>query len=510
MIVDIADLQPGSEIRADAVVVGSGLAGVEVARRLAAQGRSVTLLESGRRDFDPAIQELYRVSFAGRPHRSYEPGVSTFHGYLPEHYRGLNRIRQFGGTSNSWTGKWRRFDAAEFGGPSWIPDSSWPLGLDELLPSYRAVAADYALGDPVQELESPRLEGPRSALAEAGLETSMHYWEERQTRSPERFGSELEGSESIRVVLGATATELVLDDGLERVSQVRCRSLEGHQLSVTAPVVVLALGGLEVPRLLLLSNRQVEGGVGNAHDLVGRYYQDHSKHHTARLQPGPALAELAHWLQSKPRPRFAMAFGLSARVREQHRLLRHAVYLSPRYEIGRQRLRRALSLRPAFRDGNGRVHHYRAKFATEQAPNRDSRVRLGDRLDALGQREGVVDWRFTELDHHSIAAACRELKSGFARAGLGRLDFGVEPVTLEATTDAAHPIGTARMAASPTQGVVDTDCRVHGTRNLYIASSAVFPTSAVYSPTFTILALAHRLGDHLARTGRDEAILASG
>jgi choline dehydrogenase-like flavoprotein len=116
----------------------------------------------------------------------------------------------------------------------------------------------------------------------------------------------------------------------------------------------------------------------------------------------------------------------------------------------------------------------------------------------MGMPRLVVDWRFTELDHRSIDIAWRLLKKAFAEAGLGELKFGVEPLTLDATMDAAHPMGTTRMASTPRQGVVDADCRVFDTENLFIASSAVFPTGAIYSPTYTIVALARRLAQHLA------------
>ena len=55
------------------------------------------------------------------------------------------------------------------------------------------------------------------------------------------------------------------------------------------------------------------------------------------------------------------------------------------------------------------------------------------------------------------------------------------------------------MADDPTRGVVDADCRVHGTRNLYVAGSSVFPTSGAANPTLTLVALAWRLGIHLDR-----------
>jgi len=99
-----------------------------------------------------------------------------------------------------------------------------------------------------------------------------------------------------------------------------------------------------------------------------------------------------------------------------------------------------------------------------------------------------------------MAKTLELLTQRFAEVGLGTFEFGNDPPTLENMTDAAHQMGTTRMANRPEEGVVDTDCRVFGTDNLYVASSAVFPTGPSYSPTFTILAIARRLGQHLLQT----------
>ena len=45
--------------------------------------------------------------------------------------------------------------------------------------------------------------------------------------------------------------------------------------------------------------------------------------------------------------------------------------------------------------------------------------------------------------------------------------------------------------------MVDRNCRVHGTTNLYLGGSSVFGTPSFCNPTFTIVQLALRLGDHL-------------
>lgn len=497
MIKDILDFDNGAAMQAHAAIVGSGIAGIEAARRLAAAGLSVIVLESGRRQFDPAIDALNDIRHVGKPHRQYTP-ESDYHDYLPEQYQGKNRIRQFGGTANAWTGKWRAFTQGDLASRPWIPHSQWPIDLEELETLYAQIAADYGLGDVVQEAASPAFAAEQASLAGAGLKLAVHYWQKQTTRVPETFGEELARSAEINVILGATVTELVLDDTLQHVCALECRSLEGRRITVRADQVILATGGLEAPRVLLASNRQIAQGIGNAHDVVGRYYLEHPKQQTGRMRPGPRLSEFASRLQSQPRPRLCVSFSLSDDMIERHQLLRHSVYVSPRYERITDRARRWLSSKAAFRDGIGAIGHYRVKFATEQAPNRDSRVYLGTRRDAMGMPEMVVDWRFTDLDHRSIGLACRELKRAFAETGLGDLQFGADPMTIDATMDAAHPMGTTRMSDDPKSGVVDRNCLVFGTHNLYVASSSVFPTGAVYSPTYTIVALARRASDHAA------------
>ena len=63
-----------------------------------------------------------------------------------------------------------------------------------------------------------------------------------------------------------------------------------------------------------------------------------------------------------------------------------------------------------------------------------------------------------------------------------------------------HHMGTTRMHVEPRLGVVDENSRVHGTSNLFVTGSSVFPSGGYANPTLTIVALAARLGDHLKQT----------
>ncbi len=527
MIRNITELEGSEVLHADVAIVGAGLAGIDMARYLGRRGLRVVLLESGRLEFDADIQALTRVAFAGKPLRTHETD-GHISPYLPPMYRGYCRIRQFGGTTNVWTGKWRIFDPWDFDKRPWIPHSGWPIKIDDLMPFYEETARDYGFGDFNAESDTEFVREARKLLVPVGLEPHLFYLEKETTRPGQRFFQELKKASSIDVVLGANATAIVLDDNLEHVREIVCQSLDKRRCTVSAGHFVLATGGLEVPRLLLASNRQIPAGLGNARDLVGRFYMDHPKHVQGKLQSGPALKHVVDAL-TKPRPCFGMSFSLSRDVQRTQSLLNHAIFLKPIYrywldhptesveairtallEASPRRLLApslALAASPrtfykalqqwGYGGRGGPVAHFAVKLAVEQAPNRDSRVYLGSQRDSLGMPQLVVDWRFTPLDHDGLNALVPALQKAFAEVGLGCLDFGSTPLKLDEMMDASHHMGTTRMASDPTEGVVDVNCRVFGCDNLFIASGSVFPLGHAYSPTYTILAVARRVGAHI-------------
>lgn len=492
MISDILELDEQSTLHGHVVVIGSGIAGAEVATQLARHGRDVLLVESGRSQFDQSIQVLNDVRFLGKHHRKLDPNA-YYHRYLPPELRGVSRVRQFGGTSNVWTGKWKYLQPSDFNQRPWVANSGWPIHFDDLLKYYRSSAKDYGFGDLEAEAVRPQIMALRAKLAVCGLKMSSFYWEKTPTRTAVRFGDEMRRSKNMHVILGASATELKLDHACQHVTAVTCRSLEGRELTVSGEIIVLATGAFETARILLSSDRQLPHGIGNAYDHVGRFYTDHPKHHTGTLWPGQLTQEYACELQYKPKPRFCVCFALDDATQRENELLEHVLYLKPIYDKSKV----SVTDRVACRDGNGPVACYRVKFVTEQVPHWDSRVKLGTKLDALGQRMLEVNWCFTDHDRRSMPKTLELLSQRFSEVGLGTFDFGDDPPSLETMTDAAHQMGTTRMANRPEDGVVDTNCRVFDTDNLYIASSSVFPIGPSYSPTFTILALARRLGQHI-------------
>ena len=65
--------------------------------------------------------------------------------------------------------------------------------------------------------------------------------------------------------------------------------------------------------------------------------------------------------------------------------------------------------------------------------------------------------------------------------------------------DNSHHIGSTGMGSSPREAVVDSNLKVFGFSNLWIAGTSVLPTGSHANPTLTAFALAFRLAERLTR-----------
>jgi choline dehydrogenase-like flavoprotein len=520
MLWDASDPPNGQRIQTDLCIVGAGPAGIAIAREFLGTGVRVCLLESGGRAVEPRLQ-----------HRSRGESV----GY-PIHLLDRSRVRAFGGTSRHWPSDegmaGRPLDPVDFETRPGIRWSGWPFDRAHLEPWYaRAQAAcqlgpfDYAAAvwaDPGR-LPTLSLPGPE-------VETIVFH---HGMTTFEGCLDELAVSSNLTLILHAQATDLATDGDPARVDRVEVTRDDGSRFSVLPRLVVLAAGGIENPRLLLLSRRVHRRGLGNDRDLVGRFFAERLSARTGWVAgASPTLVRQAGFYEVHPArgTRVQGALRVADTVQRERQLLNCAFFLLPRAApmtteafrslatLVKSRTRRPLPealpghLRnlalglpdlgafavARLRRADGGVLVMRAQ--AEQAPNPDSRVTLGARRDALGLPVARVDWRIDESDRASIRASQQVVDAALRAAGLGRVaaPLGDEdpPALFEGNY---HHLGTTRMHVDPACGVVDGDCRVHGIRNLYVAGSSVFPTFGCSNPTLTLVALALRLAGHLRR-----------
>lgn len=493
MFVDALNLPDDHVIEADLCIVGAGAAGITIARELIDTNRRVAVLESGGFEFDPETQSLYEGTNVGLP--SFDVDV--------------NRLRYFGGTTNHWAGHSRPLEPIDFEVRPWIPNSGWPLSKEILEPYYRRAQRICELGEyRYEDLEyfADATDLPILDLQQSRL-SSVVYNQSPPTRFGEVYRDELRDARNVTVYLNANLLELETDSGATHVTNALAACIRGPRFSVRARHYLLGAGGMENARLLLLSDSTNPSGLGNARDLVGRYFMDH-----VLLRPGVDISFSVPGVdlrlyQTLNQVAGGMMFSVlavpEARMRQEQlaNFRIHLVPLGPHYA---ESVGGMVSRFDGFAHGStGSDEGYGSialHLVLEPVPNPESRITLSEERDLFDQRRIVVDWRLTDAElanaHRALELAALE----FGRMGLGR-GFGkifTNPDTWPGNLEAGkHHCGTTRMSSSPESGVVDGDCRVHGIDNLYIAGSSVFPTIGYANPTLTIVALALRLADHL-------------
>lgn len=514
-----------SAIDADVCIVGAGAAGIGIAREFINTPTQVAVLEGGGLEFDQRTQSLYEGE---------NIGLETF----PVD---ANRLRFFGGTTNHWAGHSRTLDAIDFEQLDALPMSGWPISKADLEPYYRR--AEYVCE--LSSVDDQDIDGLTSRLKLAALELdvtrlqSVVYKQSPPTRFGHVYRDELERAANVRVYLNANALELQCNVEGTVVEGVDVACIDGPRLRARANMFVLATGGIENARILLLSNKPNPAGLGNASDLVGRYFQDHillrpaaeiifSKmgvdlslyHELSPLEGGDVFSVLAPsegLIRSEGIGNFRLHIirpqRMSALGEGSLRAIKSAVR-ERRFASARAHLRNIMSdldgiaeltykcIANAPIPDENHVLAAQLHLVLQPMPDPDSRVTLSGTRDLLGQRRVAVNWQVRERDLANARRAVELAALEVGRLGLGRAfaaildDASRWPSNLEA---GRHHCGTTRMSTDPSNGVVDGDCLVHGVSNLYVAGSSVFPTIGYANPTLTIVALALRIADTIKR-----------
>ncbi len=513
MLDDASAIASDAPLEADICIIGGGAAGITIAREFIGTPHKVILLEGGGMEIDAATQDLYRGANVGRPYYDLD----------------ACRLRFLGGTSNHWGGWCRPLSPVDFTKRPWVPHSGWPIGHDDLAPFYPRTGEILQL--PVNKFDEAHLLKAHPGIRSFPFDPAALHAECYQFSPPTRFGEvygpALKKASNISVLLNANVVAIDRDPGGSAIRAVRYATLGGKRREVRAKTFILATGGIENARMLLASN------IGNDHDLVGRFFMDHPEpiggivmlidqrdprwvpfvySHPERVNEQESLGCLGISAARQARERInnvnvgfhylpiVHSEGMTAL---QQLLEREETTVIPQGTVGQNLWHVVSDIEGVSRETIDRMAHGKpvlqmaeVEVYGQQAPNPDSRVTLGEERDALGIPRLKMNWRLTDFDRHSVDRTLRIVAEEFGRIGLGRIklvfkDWGPDFYY------GNHHMGTTRMSDDPKSGVVDADCRVFGVPNLYVAGSSVFPTSGNAPPTYTIIALALRLADHL-------------
>ena len=451
----------------DVLIIGSGPAGALLGRDLADKGIDTLILEAGPNlsSPDPRINVAALESYRNIGGIQYP--VPTSH------------IRAVGGTSAIWSGRTPRMHPLDFEPSAYSPEGAgWPITYEELDPYYeRAEQSMRVSGGKLSEFFPPHNRdlpfGPRDDIS--ALKSLMSTVDVTVDDCPTSLGL-MNNGQPLRVstdilpfftasshgtlVSGAAVTRLIADSS-GNIEGIEVRDFRDGNRVLTANTYVIACGGMESARLLLVSRSDgYPQGIGNNSDMVGRFFNEH-----------PDIMLQGHLPAGKQLS--SVQIGRSYQFYESFK---------------QQNLGGILFLLGTSADGSV----IKLGVSAEMLPMADNRITLAPDLhDGFGKPGIDVSFDYTPKDLETFEAA-----DDLIRSIMG--DLGVTEIEQEPSSWSYHHIGTCRMGNDPATSVVDSNLLVHGTSNLHVLSSAVFVTGGAANPTLTIAALAHRLAHHLA------------
>ncbi|HWW19422.1 MAG TPA: GMC family oxidoreductase [Steroidobacteraceae bacterium] len=514
--------------RYELCIIGAGIAGALLAVTAARQGRKVLLVEAGNRFPLEGRRQLLRRydtlgglyvpwQHPGRDRYVDSSGQSIGYPYELERYR----AKGVGGSTLHWGGRAQRLMPSDFRTASTYGlGTDWPLSYDELEPYYCAAEWEIGVSGSPHTLQAPRSRDfpmpgfPFSpdermwlpiaqkmdielysapfainSMPYAGRTSCKAYSACNICPSGARYCADIHVAEAEKtgncVLLTETVARRIDLNASGTVTRIHATTLDGRDLEVQADRYVIAAHGVESARLLLLSK------CGNHSDQVGRNFMEHPFIKAAGYVPtrqfypdvvGFERLESMSFYEGKDRQKrgaFKLEFEFSydpLRDMEFDHLWGDALARHDQKLFG---------------------HWLGINVETEMQGNADSRVTLDSKAkDMFGDPVPHLRIAFCDTDIRTQRRALQVATELLQAAGAQ----DIRPIGPNGLSFPAHHMGTCRMSKDPDAGVVDRDCRVHGTSNLYVVGSSVYPTGGGCNPTLTIAALSLRLADHLLQS----------
>jgi choline dehydrogenase-like flavoprotein len=502
------------------LIIGGGTVGIYLAVELAKAGREVLMIEAGNEQLDNFSEDSFES--VGRPHATLKIG----------------RSRSLGGTSNLWGGQLVEYQPIDFEGRDWLPDSKWPIAADEAAKYYRETYEN--LGMPGKFLEDEKVFDhlkTRAPHLSGGLEFFLTRWM-RLPSLAATYRDQLESNPRIRVLLDRTVVGI--ESRGEKIRGVRVLDRDGRSHELSGGAVVLAAGTFENVRLLLHAANAPAGPCPwRDNDNIGRFFQDHLSGRVGSVQtidrrrfldlfttivlggfrflPKLRMTDetLRHERLLNIHAMMVCESSISENMVFLRQFMKSVIYgrkVSNLGELLRNMAACGRHLPPlmwryivanrVFVPSSSKIS---MQIQAEQSPLRESRITVDPmRTDKYGLPKLVLDWRVGDEELASIRTFSLRVRDAVREAGLAEVKLipGLEQgdaSLLERMHDHNHHAGGTCMGWSERDGVVDTDLRVFGTKNLFVLGASVFRTTSNANTTFLALALATRLARHLAK-----------
>ncbi len=543
MLIDGRNITEHQQLETEICIIGGGPAGITIANEFINTKFEVILIESGGLKFDYPVQSL-----------SEGKVISINQSDLKN-----SRRRQVGGNAHAWnapidrkTAGWRclPLDKLDFESRDWIPHSGWPFKRQDLEPYYKKAHQicglgkfNYAMEDWMQPDSSPLF------LSSLGLKTTISHYGHSSIFT-HYYPQKIQYASNIKTLIYSTVFNIATNDTGKTVTNLDVGSIKGNKFKVWAKIFILAAGGIENARLLLMSNNHNASGLGNQNDTVGRFFMDHPQIDLGLFVPfsrqffnRTQLYDI-HGVNGSS---ILGAISLKKQLLVKQKLPNHGIHFYPTYHGCLAQAKKSFEtiennltqgkipdkfshhlhniiwghkyfvdvifwktwrLLSNYNLGKWSfVPYEKTRFSAlqltcqlEQIPHPSNRVILTSEKDCLGQPKIELRWRLTNQEINSLNKITAIFQQELNHSGLGYFYQEKQPSLDFKQLSGYHHLGTTRMHVNPKYGVVNSDCRIYGINNLFAAGSSVFPTGGYANPTLTIVALAIKLADKIKAT----------
>lgn len=519
-------------MRKSAVIVGSGVAGAIVASALLERSdiQRVLILEAG--SVVPQMDRRAWMDYVTTWKLPYNPNEDQRSDYdlasQPIAFEG-GRLFVRGGSTMHWGGWTLRYKPEDF--RAWTHagrEADWPYEYEDLEHYYWLAEQMLGVSGPSSDNDPPRFgrpyryAAPPMVAADEVIRDSLEQLGMRYSHFPiARFADRCVTTGTCRYCpVGGRYSATQTLDALERTygpsgrlairTSVAVKSIifgpdhtatgvtysekSGSEMqALEADLIVLCAGAIETPKILLASTSpRRTTGLGNHSGHLGRHFKIHPMLYVdAILDRNPRRV-----LQELDFPTLACRHFDTPKEQRDGKLFFSRTSRFPQLDIERMMVEGGTEARidhavtgPSTITLSGFIE----EFSTD-----DSRVSLAKGRTSFGVTRTSL--AYAPLDNkEAIQRHLTNMSRVLENAGARVVKKGLYEKRVD------HTASTTRMSTDPAQGVVDADLRVHGTDNVYVCSTSVFPTISAVPPTLTLAAVALRLGDHL--TGKPTSSL---
>lgn len=460
----------------DVLIVGTGAAGITIATKLEKKNKKIALIEGGGIEFSEISQTIYKGKVNGDPYFELDAA----------------RLRYFGGSTNHWTGMCRSFDDIDFNRGYIGEEYIWPIELSDIEKYHHEACSILEISDSFLN---------KNIISSNIKQISFNY---SSVRFKEKFLNQIVKSKSISLFLNANLTGLSGKDRI--ITNVSFKNYYKKEFNISANKIILALGGIENSRFLLFFNKIYKDMFFDSNLPFGKYFMEHPHFNLGDAIINRNIVKGNFYSLSSNFQIKKKIFNCGLRImtsNDQHlkKLVKDILCIAPK--IGKKfanLMHKKL------------VCSIRLDAAWEQAPNIQNAVTLDESsADKFNIPRVALNLKKMLIDKQTILESVLEFNKWLIKIEGGRIrldDWVLEKginytglLNFPKNDEIAgyHHMGGTRMHYKKEFGVVDSNCKVFGSKNLYIAGSSIFTTGGHNNPTLPIVQFSLRLADHLIK-----------